>query len=101
MESSDQEANIFLVENHEDDEVTSYFTYDELFYICKKLNKESRKLKHIIYASKTTISSLEIDTINSLKEIDSLKERQHILIKSSSFFEDPIKPTKYEQYNVL
>lgn len=26
---------------HEDDEITSYFSYEDLFRICKKLNKES------------------------------------------------------------
>lgn len=45
MESSDkEEANIFLMENYHDDEVTSHFSYQDLFHICKKLTNETSKL---------------------------------------------------------
>lgn len=44
------------MENHEDDNVTSYFSYDDLFLICKELNEELSKLKHLVSTFMTIIS---------------------------------------------
>lgn len=37
MESSydEEEANTYIMENHRDDKVTSYFSYHDFFHICK------------------------------------------------------------------
>lgn len=41
MESLDtKEANLCLTSNHQDDEVTSHSSYQDLFRICKKLTKK-------------------------------------------------------------
>lgn len=37
--TDEEEVNTHLMEIYEEDEVTLYFTYDDLFRICKKLNK--------------------------------------------------------------
>lgn len=52
MESSDdeEEANICLMENHQDDKITSYFSY-HFFHICKKITKETSKLEEIVSIS--------------------------------------------------
>lgn len=47
MESSNDEeekANVYLMIKHQDDEVTSQFSYHNLFRLCKKLTKETKKL---------------------------------------------------------
>lgn len=57
----EEEANIYFMEKHEDEEVniqTSYFTYNESFCICKLLGTESNKLELIISTYKNTISFL-------------------------------------------
>lgn len=64
------------MENDEDDKVTSYFTYDQLFHICKKLNKESSQLKHIVSVSKNNISYLEIENKNLLEQYTVLKRNR-------------------------
>lgn len=71
MESPNDEdlANIHLKETHQDDEVTSYFSYHDLFCICKKLTKETRKLERNFSTSKDTIYSLEFKNKNIEKEI--------------------------------
>lgn len=38
--SYDKEANICFMENYEEDEVTSHFSYNDLFCIWNKSNKE-------------------------------------------------------------
>lgn len=38
IDSSDGEINICLMENHEDNKITSHNSYHDLFQICKKLN---------------------------------------------------------------
>lgn len=44
MESSDEEeANIHLIVYHEENEITFYFFYHDLFSICKRLNKETKR----------------------------------------------------------
>lgn len=48
-----EEVNLCLMENHQDDEVTSHFSYQDLFCICSKLTKETTKLKQIISPPKT------------------------------------------------
>lgn len=59
----EEEENICLMGKHEDNKVnnlTSYFTYHKLFFICTILDSESGKLKkNIISSSKSTISFLE------------------------------------------
>lgn len=55
--------------NHEEKEVTSHFSYYDLFHIYKKLNKETSKLKHFVFTSKSTTSSLEFENKNLLEEI--------------------------------
>lgn len=40
----DEELSICLMKDHEEDEVTLYFSYHDLFCICKKLNNEPSKL---------------------------------------------------------
>lgn len=47
----EEEANIFLMVKYEDNAEnipTYYFTYNELFRICKKFDSESSKLKNIL-----------------------------------------------------
>lgn len=38
--SNDEEGNMFLMEDPQENEVTSYLSYHDLYRICKKLNKE-------------------------------------------------------------
>ena len=66
METSynEEEANIYLMVNHQDYEVTSYFSYHNIFCICKKLTKETSKLEQIVSTSKDIISSLELKNKN-------------------------------------
>lgn len=46
MESSNkEEEKLYLTKNHQDDEITSHFSYQDLFRICKKLTKETSKLE--------------------------------------------------------
>lgn len=77
--------------------LTSKFIYNELFLICKKLDSELSKLKNIVSISKSTISSLE--KVYILEEINRIREKQSILIQSSSSssygnFDEPIKCEK-------
>lgn len=58
-----KELNIYLMENHQKDKVTSYFSYQNFLHICKKLNKET-ELKQIISNYRETISFLEIENQN-------------------------------------
>lgn len=45
IESSyDEETNIYLMVNHQDDEVASYFSYQDLALICKKIKKDMCEL---------------------------------------------------------
>lgn len=62
--------------NHEEDKVNYYFTYNELFFKCKQLDKKSSKIKHIVYTSKTIISFLEMKNQKTLEEIDSVKKNK-------------------------
>lgn len=62
MESSNDEeekSNIYRMTNHQYDEVTSHFSYHDIFRICKKLTKETNKLEKIVFAFKDIIFSLE------------------------------------------
>lgn len=64
MESlDDEEANICLMVNNEEDEVTLNFSYRDLFCNLKKLNKASSKVRQLVSTSKTIISTLEIEKI--------------------------------------
>lgn len=48
------------VNNHEENElnnITSEFTYNESFQICKNLDRGSNKLKYFISTSKTTLKN--------------------------------------------
>lgn len=52
---------------HEENDVNSptfYFTYNELYNICKKLDSESCKFKNLISFSRYTIYFLEKDNKN-------------------------------------
>lgn len=69
----DGEANICLVANHEENVVTSPFSYHYLFRICKKLNKETSKLRQLVSTSRQTISSLEFENRHLLEEVKNLK----------------------------
>lgn len=60
--------------------ITSKFTYNILFCICKNLDRDSSKLKHLVSTSKTTIYSLEKEKKMLLKEIDRLKRIHNISI---------------------
>lgn len=42
--------------NHEDDNVTSYFSYDDSFIVYKELNEELSKSKHLVSIFMTIIS---------------------------------------------
>lgn len=57
--------------NHEEDEITSHFSYHDLFYICNKLNKETNKFEQLVFISKDIISSIEFENKNLLREIES------------------------------
>lgn len=61
---NEEEANVYLMVNHQDDEVTSYFSYHNIFCICKKLTKETSKFEQIVSTSKDIISSLELKNKN-------------------------------------
>lgn len=43
--SHDEETNICLIGNHQDEEVTSYFSYQDIICICKKLTKGTNQLE--------------------------------------------------------
>lgn len=62
--------------NHQDDEVTSHFSYQDLSHICKKPTKETSKFEQTISNSKDIIYSLELKNKNLLEEIESLRERE-------------------------
>lgn len=64
------------MENHEEIEVTSYFSYQDLFPMCKTLSKETSKLEKIVFNSKDTIFSLELKNKSLVDEIEILEERQ-------------------------
>lgn len=66
MDSSHKEVNICLMEDHEDNEVISCFSYHDLFRILK-LNKEKSKLRKIVSNSKETISLLKIENQNLME----------------------------------
>lgn len=68
------------MENHHNDKVTCYFSYQVLFHIFKKITKETSKLEQIVYISKDIISSLEFKNKNLLKEIENIRERQNDLV---------------------
>lgn len=55
----EEEENICVMKKHKKDKVNSHFIYDDLLCICKKLNKESSKLKHVASTSKTNILPLK------------------------------------------
>lgn len=55
--------------NYKEDNVTSHLSYNKLFQSCKKLNKESSKLKCLEPISKMTIYFIEIENKNLLDEI--------------------------------
>lgn len=81
MESSNkEEANLCITTNQKYKEVTSHFSYHDLFRLCKKLKKETSKLEQIISTTKDIISSLELKNKNFLEEIEILRERKYDLI---------------------
>lgn len=57
------------MENHKEDNVTSHLSYNKLFQLCKKLNKELSKLKCLEPISKMTIYFIEIENKNLLEKI--------------------------------
>lgn len=61
--SNDEEekSTICLMTKPQDDEVTSQFSYHNLFILCKKLTKEANKLEQIISTYKDTISSMKLE----------------------------------------
>lgn len=69
MDSSgeyEKEKEIFLCpitihEENKGNNITFEFTYNELFHICKKLNMDSSKLKHLVSIFQTIIYSLQIE----------------------------------------
>lgn len=65
----DKESNTCLMKNYQDDEITSYRSYQDFFRICKNITKKSNKLEQIISISKDTISLLEYKNKNLVKEI--------------------------------
>lgn len=79
-----EEVKTCLMANQKEDEITSYFSYQDLFHIFKKLTKEISKLEQIVFTSKDTISFLKLKNKNLLKEIENLKERQYDLIQNFS-----------------
>lgn len=74
MGSYEKKENTNLIENHKEDEVTSHFTYDDLFHKHIKLNKETSKLKYIVCTFKTTIYFIKIESKNLLEDVECLKE---------------------------
>lgn len=97
-----EEANIFLTENHQDDDKTSHFSYQNLFLICKKITKETCKLEQTISTSKDSISSFELKNKNLLEEIKSLKERQYDLIQNFfSYYKVLGESIECDQCNIL
>lgn len=85
MESlDDEEVNVFLMENHQDGDVPSHFSYQDFLCICKKLIKETSKLEKIVSVSKNTIYSLKYKIKNLVKEIKNIRERENDLVQNSS-----------------
>lgn len=70
-----EKSNICIMTNHEEDKVTSYFSYQDLFHICINLTRKTSKLEQIVSSSKNTIFSLRLKNKNLLEEINRLKER--------------------------
>lgn len=103
IQSSDdeEEFNICLMENHQDDDVTSYFSYYDIFRICKKLTKETSKLKQIVSTSNDTISSLELKNKNLEKEIKILRERQNDSVQDSLTSNKEDEPNKCNKCDIL
>lgn len=82
------------MENQQDDEVASHFSYQYLFHICKKPTKEMSKLEQIISTSKDIISSIELKNKNMLEEIESLRDRKYDLIQNSSSYHKALYESK-------
>lgn len=104
MESSyDEEkekANICLMANYQDNEVTSQFLYHDLFGIWKKLTKETTKLEQISFVS-NTISFLELRNETLEKEIKILREKQNNLVQSPSTLRQDDEADKYGECDQL
>lgn len=97
-----EEANLYLTINHQDDEVTSHFSYQDLFRIYKKLTKEGSELEPIISTSKEITSSLELKNKNLFREIKSLRERKYDLIQNYSSSHKALnKSVKCDQCDIL
>lgn len=102
MESADdeEEFNICLMENHQNNEVTFYFFYNDPFCICKKLIKETRKnginCLHIqgYYFLSWNFKNLE-------KEIKISRERQNDWILNSSTSNEEGEPDKCNEYDTF
>lgn len=103
MKSSyNEEAKFFLMANHEEDVVTSYFFYNDLFQTCKNINKETGKLNHLVSTYKTIIFFIELENKNLLEVIESIKERHNVLIQNySSSYKVLAESTKCDQCDVL
>lgn len=89
------------MENHQDDEVTSCFSYHDLFHISKKITKEATKLEQIVSTSKDIISSLELKYENLKREIEILSEIQNDLVQNSSTLNEDDEPDKYDECDNL
>lgn len=63
-----------------------YFTF------VIKLNKETNKLQQLVSISKDIISSIEFENKNLLREIESLRERQYVLIQNFYLFVGYVTP---------
>lgn len=62
-----EETNICLRTDHKENEVNSLLSHHYLFWICKKLNKETSKLKQLVSIFKEIISSLDLENKNLLE----------------------------------
>lgn len=72
MVSLNEEANICFIEDREVNKIAYNFLYPNLFRICKKLNKETSKLKRPVSNFKETIFFIEIENENLLEEVETL-----------------------------
>lgn len=90
-----------MICNHQDDELTYYFSYHNLFHICKMITKETSKLEQTVFIFKNTTFSNESKNKNLEKELRNLRERQNNPVQNYSTSNEEDEPDKYNECDTL
>lgn len=101
MTKKKKKENICLMTNHQNNEVTSQFSYHDLFRIYNKLTKETNKLEQIILASKDTILCLKLKNKTLERNIKLLREKQNVLVQSPFTSREDGEPVKCDRCDNL